>query len=71
MHLLVSIYFKVKVLFEAIILTVYTCRANILSQNTGRLVLSSTVTTFILTVTSSYIILLQTVFQVQTVLPFL
>lgn len=35
MHLLVSIYFKVKVLFEAIILTVYTCTANVLSQNTG------------------------------------
>lgn len=71
MHLLVSIYFKVKVLFEAIILTVYTCTANVHSQNTGRLVLSCTVATFILTVTSSYIILLQTVFQVQTVLQFL
>lgn len=40
-------------------------------KNTGRLVLSSIVATFILTVTSSYIILLQTVFQVQTVLQFL
>lgn len=71
MHLLVSIYFNVKVLFEAIILTVYTCTANVHSQNTRRLVLSCTVATFILTVTSSYIILLQTVFQVQTVLQFL
>lgn len=71
MHLLVSIYFKVKVLFEAIILAVYTCTANVHSQNTRRLVLSCTVATFMLTVTSSYIILLQTVFQVQTVLQFL
>lgn len=43
MHLLVSVYFKVKVLFEAIILTVYTCTANVHSQNTRRLVLSCTV----------------------------